>query len=332
MRPFSQLKKRFVLSFVTGLFMLSLLFSGTACTSSQPITLTTFALDTVCQITVYRQKDKQAAEKTLAELRSYEAIFSRTLENSELYQLNHQNAEPYQISSELYDVINDAVAFSELSQGAFDITLGGVQELYHFADAEPAVPDQAVLKEALSHTGMQHLHLLEDNTILIDDPLLQIDLGAIAKGYIADKLKESLVSQGVKSALISLGGNLLAIGEKPDRNPFILGIRYPEKESQEVIKTLEITDASLVTSGTYERSFANDGQLYHHILDTRTGQPVRNDLLSCSITSPSSETADALSTLCFILGPEASRPILTQYPNTTAHYITNTLEIITIPE
>ena len=322
-------KALYCLISVFWLLISALCFSS--CSSVKPITLTSFALDTVCQIMVYKEADRPAAQKALELLKKYESIFSRTREDAELYKLNHSEGKVFTASDELYNLIRDALSFSELSGGAFDITLGAVSDLYHFSESDPVLPEVSDLKEALLHTGYRHVHLLDNHEILIDDPACQIDLGAIAKGYIADRLKESLVTDGVESALISLGGNLLAIGQKPDKKPFVLGIRYPDKTSQEVIKSLEVTDASLVTSGTYERSFEKDGQLYHHILDPKTGTPVRNGFLSCSILSETSETADALSTLCFILGPETSAELLTNFPGTHAWFIAEDLTIISVP-
>ena len=303
--------KKSAVSLLTALSLLICsLFLFSSCSSAKPITLTSFALDTVCQITVYKEKDRPAAQKALELLKTYESVFSRTREDAELYKLNQSDGKAFTASDELYTLIGDALSFSELSGGAFDITLGAVSDLYHFSESDPVLPEESDLKEALSHSGYRHVHLLEDHEILIDDPSCQIDLGAIAKGYIADRLKESLASDGVENALISLGGNLLAIGQKPDKKPFVLGIRYPDKTSQEVIKALEVTDVSLVTSGTYERSFEIDGQLYHHILDSQTGYPIDSDLASVSIVCNSGMDADILSTACFIAGYDETLEIL----------------------
>ena len=131
-----------------------------------------------------------------------------------------------------------------------------------------------------------------------------IDLGFIAKGYIADKMKEYLLSNGVESALINLGGNVLTIGNKPDGSPYILGIQEPFSNGQSSIPNVSIRDKSLVTSGVYERYFYEKDTLYHHILDTKTGYPIDNDLLGVTILSESSMEGDAYSTICLCLGLE----------------------------
>ncbi|MBQ1377352.1 MAG: FAD:protein FMN transferase [Lachnospiraceae bacterium] len=293
-----------------------------------PVTLTTFSLDTVCQITVYSEKDRKAASEVLSLLPKYENIFSRTLEGSELYRLNQRAGSEVTVSDDLFHVLQTGRAFAEASVGKFDITLGSVTSLYDFTGGAGKVPAAQELKEALVHTGYQHLSFPGDHRVLVDDPELVLDLGGIAKGYIADRLSEELKKKGVKSALISLGGNLAAVGLKPDGSPFLLGIRHPEKTASDVIKTIEASDVSLVTSGVYERSFIKDGQLYHHLLDSSTGKPVSNGLLSCSVLAPSSETADALSTLLFILGPEEGREFLENYPGVRCWYITEAMDII----
>lgn len=140
------------------------------------------------------------------------------------------------------------------------------------------------------------------NTVTFDPLGMGLDLGAIAKGYIADRLKDYLTGQGVKSALINLGGNVLCIGERPDQTPFRIGVRKPFGEISETLTVCEITDQSLVSSGSYERYFERDGRLYHHILNPDSGYPYDNGLCAVSIRSDSSLAGDALSTVVFALG------------------------------
>ena len=321
--------RKFFLCFFPVFLLLSVCLSGCKKTYT-PVTLTTFALDTVCQITFYDEADRAACREALDLLPSYEMIFSRTKEGAELKALNDAKGSVFNASEELYGLIEDALSFCVKSQGAFDITLGGVSDLYDFVSEAHRIPTKGALAEALIHVGYEHIHLLSDHRIQVDDPETVIDLGAIAKGYIADKLKEKLVSYNVKSALISLGGNVVCVGSRPDGEDFVIGIKKPEKNTDELIRTESLSDKTLVTSGTYERGFEKDGILYHHLLDPKTGEPVRNGYLSCSVIAESSETADALSTLCFILGPEASEGLIRAFPGVRLVFVSETGQVLEI--
>lgn len=178
------------------------------------------------------------------------------------------------------------------------------------------------LHEALSHVGYEKVTIKED-TVSFSDPLTEIDLGFIAKGYIADRMKDYLVSQGVSSATINLGGNVLTIGSRPDGTPFRIGIQKPFAPTGTPALTLPITDLSVVSSGVYERYFELDGTLYHHILDTKTGYPIQNNLFEVTIISPSSMDGDALSTTCFLLGLEEGIALIESRENTEAVFLTS---------
>ena len=163
---------------------------------------------------------------------------------------------------------------------------------------------------------------LKDNLLTWKHPGMGLDLGAIAKGYIADRMKDFLVSKGVKSAIINLGGNVLCIGESPEGRPFQVGIQKPFSERGESLLSLEITDQSVVSSGIYERYFEKDGVLYHHILNPKTGYPYENDLLSVSIISDRSVDGDGLSTTCFSLGLEKGMELIDSLEDVEAIFIT----------
>ncbi|GEM_PF-254846 len=310
--------------------LFSLLFSLLLSSCTQPVQAkvrTTFALDTVVSVTYYDAKDAEAVEKALSLCADYEKVFSRKDKTAELAQINAhfsaQNSEPVKISDALYDVLKAALSIAEATDGAFDPTLGGVSDLYDFTGAKN-VPDEATLKEALSHTGWQKVSLSEDHTVFVSDPELVIDLGGIAKGYIADRMKELLVGEGMTSGIISLGGNILLIGECPvsknadgsiKTRPFEIGIKKPEAETDSVSTVLKLSDETVVTSGDYQRYFIADDILYHHILDPKTGKPVRNGLHSVSVICSSSMLADAYSTALFVAGPEKAEEFLTQIEN-----------------
>ena len=297
-------------------------------------TETVFALDTVASITYYEGKDAEAVKEALALLGPFEKIFSATDPESELSRLNAAGGRETLVSQDLFSVLQTAIEVAEATGGAFDCTLGGVSELYGFGSDSPSVPDEETLQEALRHTGYEKVILNEEKrTVTVTDPELKIDLGGIAKGYIADELKAYLVKRGVKSAIINLGRNILLVGDKAGKTEpgdsddaklaredlFAVGIYDPN--SEDPFYVYRLADQSVVTSGNYERCFKVDGVLYHHILDPETGIPVRNGLLSVTIVSSSSILGDALSTAAFVLGEGGCSELKSAFPGITITYV-----------
>ena len=300
-----------------AIVLLSLLLSG--CGNRQPVVREAFLLDTFVSVTLY-DGSEETAQGALDLCRRYEAVFSRTDPDSELCRLNCR--EISQVSDELAEVIALGLDYARLTDGAFDITAGSVTSLWDFSAETPQVPDPAAVAEGLTHVGWEKVSLT-GNTVVFSDPETIIDLGGIAKGYIADRMAAYLREEGVTSAIIDLGGNLYCLGTKPGGQPFQVGVQYPYEDRQTVIGSLPAEDLSVVTSGVYERCFTVDGTLYHHILDTATGYPVENDLLSVTIVSGASVDGDALSTACFALGREAGAALIESRENVEAIFITD---------
>lgn len=320
-------KLNFLLIF-TASFLL--VFCLTSCgffneKKAEKITETDFYLDTVVSVTVYSEADAEAIDTCFTLCEKYEKIFSRTDPESELYALNEAGS--MAVSDELLELIKTALGYCRLSGGRFDITMGGVSELYGFSSQSPTLPDADVIAEKLSHTGWEKI-IIEGNTVTLTDPEAVIDLGAIAKGYIADRLAEELRAQGVESAIIDLGGNILCVGSKPDGSEFKVGIQYPYRGSNLVITTASLSDMSVVTSGVYQRYFERDGVTYHHILDPDTGYSTDNGLLSVSIVSEKSVDCDGLSTSVFSMGLDDGLELINSLEGVWAVFITEDMEII----
>lgn len=276
-----------------------------------------FLLNTYVTVTLYSD-NSELLDKCIDECKRYEKIFSRTDSDSELYSLNASDSK--EVSPELLEVLTEALNYCKLSEGAFDITLGGVSDLYDFTLENPSIPSDEDLTEALSHTGFEKIKI-DGSTVTIEDPQLIIDLGAVAKGYIADKLAEMIIAGGEKSALIDLGGNIMCVGSKPDGSGYKVGLQYPFDSSSKMIGTVKVSDKAVVTSGIYERCFEYNGRFYHHILNPKTGQPYDNELLAVSIISDSSLKADSLSTLCFALGLEKGLSFINSLPDAEAVFV-----------
>ena len=322
----------FYLILCTVLVCPMLLFTGcgnitdadTSTTGNQPISISSIKLNTAVQITIYDSQDKALLNDCLALCDKYELIFSRTNEKSELYKLNHRKdvsdgdfgtdgpttpcpvsgtADTWHISEDLAALLSEGLDITRESDGAFDIAIAPLTSLWDFTAEDPEVPDDAAIQKALPLCSSDGVTIDgQDITLPSDD--IQFDVGAIAKGYIADRLKDFLIKKGVKSAIINLGGNVLCIGSKPDGTPFKIGIQKPVADRNETEAVMDITGKSVVSSGIYERCFKQDGKLYHHILNPQTGYPYDNGLISVTIISDQSVDGDALSTTCFALGLE----------------------------
>ena len=322
----------FYLILCTVLVCPMLLFTGcgnitdadTSTTGNQPISISSIKLNTAVQITIYDSQDKALLDDCLALCDRYELIFSRTNENSELYKLNHRKdtsdkdpnadeqtipypisgtADTWHISEDLASLLSEGLDITRESDGAFDIAIAPLTSLWDFTAEDPKAPDDAAIQKALPLCSSDGVTIDgQDITLPSDD--IQFDVGAIAKGYIADRMKDLLVKKGVKSAIINLGGNVLCIGSKPDGTPFKIGIQKPFADRNETEAVMDITGKSVVSSGIYERCFKQNGKLYHHILNPKTGYPYDNSLISVTIISDQSVDGDALSTTCFALGLE----------------------------
>lgn len=307
-----------------GIFILSATLSLTGCASSikEPIEKTGIHFDTVINIKLYDTNDAALLDDCFSYCEDFEGKISRTIETSEIYQINHANGNPVEVSDMTIELLEKGIAYGELTDGKFDITIAPLSELWDFKNNPGNLPSQSDIEEALSHVNYKNI-MINGNTVTLSDPKAAIDLGGIAKGYMADQLKEYLQSKGVKSALINLGGNMLAIGTKPDGSEFNIGIQKPFDKQGTAITSVKADDFSIVSSGVYERYFEINDRIYHHILDTETGYPYDNSLLSVTILSPESVDGDALSTACFALGLDDGMKLIKSLENTEAIFITN---------
>lgn len=296
----------------------------------EPITATAFKLNTVVKVTIYNSQDEKILQDALALCDKYEKIFSRTRTDSEIYLLNEgklpQEDGYYILSEECAELIGKGLYYSELSGGAFDITIEPLSSLWDFTSGEKQIPDPQTLVEAQKHVGYEKVEL-KGNKIRFQEDGMGLELGAIAKGYIADKIKEFLISEGVESAVIDLGGNVLCIGARPDGEAFRVGIQKPFADRNETVATAGIRDRSVVSSGIYERYFEKDGKLYHHILNPKSGYPYENGLTAVTILSDESVDGDGLSTVCFALGLEKGLELINSLPDTQAVFITEDGEL-----
>ncbi len=286
-----------------------------------PMQMDGFFFDTVIKIQVWGKSDEKLMSKCEELCRKYELLFDRKNENSDVWKLNHSKGSPVEVSKETAFLIKEALEYSRLSKGAFDISVAPISDLWDVKNNPGKIPAQDKIEAVKSHVGYEKIQI-QDNVVTLEDPQMAIDLGAIAKGYIADRLKELLEKNGVEQAMIDLGGNVLAIGHKQDGEPFHIGIQKPFANRGEIITTVNIQDKSVVSSGTYERYFKVKDHIYHHIMNPKTGYPYDNDLLQVTIISDSSLQGDIFSTMCYTLGLEEGKKLVEQQKNMQAIFIT----------
>lgn len=289
-------------------------------------------LHTVCTIQIYDSTDYNILNECFAVIDKYEKLFSRTLESAEVYAINQTSASStnpqtvFTVSDELKDILEFSLEYGALSEGALDISIAPLSSLWNFTDLEHKTnpPENDAVVAARDLVDYRDISL-NGNTLTFAKPGMQLEFGAVAKGYIADRVKDFLLSKGVTSALINLGGNILLVGEKPDGSAFNVGIQKPFEDRDAVVVAIsELKDCSMVSSGIYERYFYDEtGNFYHHILNAETGYPCNTDLLQVTIISKDSATGDALSTACFALGLEKGMALIDSLPDVYAVFITS---------
>lgn len=315
--------------------------------SPEPVMKDGYYLDTICSVSVYRMSDPQgeikdasdmaeeaeaAAGEALELCSDLESKLSRTRSGSDINRLNAAKGEWTEVSPDTIDLILKGLEYSKLSGGDFDITIGGLTELwdFHAPEGEAEIPDAKTLADAAKHVDYKGVEI-DSSRVRLSDPEAKIDLGGIAKGYIGDRMAEALEESGVVSGVINLGGNVICIGGKTEKDSFVIGVETPFSDRSEIIGKISARDRTLVTSGVYERRIEADGKTYHHILDPGTGWPVDTDLDAVTLIADKGRSGDidALSTICLIKGSEAGMEFIKQQKGVEAVFVLSDDSIIT---
>lgn len=293
-----------IISLNLGLVLLLLC----GCTEHQENKDTRFLLDTVVSLTASCSSDTLDGAFELCE--SYEKLLSRTVEGSDIHRLNNSDGF-IAVDNHTKKIIEKAIYYGDLSGGKFDITIYPVSSLWDFNNQ--VIPSRDEISEALKNVDYQSIEI-DGNNINLSGK--QVDLGGIAKGYIADRILEYFKDNEVSEGIIDLGGNLVVFGERD----YTVGIKQPFGDG-ELAATLKLHDKTVVTSGTYERYIEDGEKIYHHILDKTTGFAYESDLTSATIIGNSSFDADALSTVCILVGLENAQQLIETIPDTEAIFI-----------
>ncbi len=246
-----------------------------------------------------------------------EKIFSRYDPESELSRINREAAAgPVPVSEEMLEVLSRSIEISRLTGGAFDVTVGPLLEVWGmFPRREGKVPGPEEIAAALSRVGWEKIVLEpEGRTVRFLTPGLEIDLGALAKGYVVDRLASLLTGNGVENALVNAGGDIYCLGEHPGGRGWRIGVEHPRREG-EVLAVLELRGRAVATSGDYRNYFIQQSRRYSHIIDPRTGEPARTGVMESTVLAADCLTADGLATALFVLGPERGLEVIKSDPD-----------------
>lgn len=266
----------------------------------------TFALDTVVEQTWYGEQGEETYLDVVKHLSEMEGKLSLYKAGGELDRLNQAAGEEYvPLSEDTFQTLKKAKEWSIASEGVFDITIAPVTTLWGITGENPQIPNEETLQEKLSLVNAQDILLDEETcSAKLAKKGMAVDLGGIAKGMLIDDIRQIAEQNGTESGFVSLGGNILTIGKKPNGSDFVFGLRDPRGGGGEYIATLTIPGMTMATTGDYERYFEQDGVRYHHVIDPRTGYPADTDLISLTVVSEDGALADFLSTTFFIYGKE----------------------------
>ena len=260
-----------------------------------------FAMDTYMEITAYGRNCEKAVEAAAQEIERLDALLSTGSETSEVTQIN-QNKSGLLSEDSTY-LLQRSLEIYESTKGAFDITIYPVMEAWGFAGEEFRVPSKEELNDLLGSVDSSRLTYDQDANQLTMPENVKIDFGGIAKGYTSARVAQIMEEYGIKSAKLNLGGNVQTVGSKIDGSPWRIAIKSPD-ESLPYLGVISVMDKAVITSGGYERYFEENGEIYHHIIDPKTGKPAENGLLSVTIVCEDGTLADGLSTALYVLGKE----------------------------
>jgi len=296
--------KRFALLIITS----AILFSC----SRAPQAKSEFILATVCTITFYDYVRPQVYRDIFTRLKEIENRMSAYIDSSDVNRINRAaGLNPVQVHPDVFGVIERAVHFAKISDGAFDPTVGPLVFLWGIGFDHEKLPAQEEIEKVLPLVGWEDIELDRSNySVFLKKTGMALDLGAIAKGFAADEAAAIIKKAGIKRAIIDLGGNILLVGERKNKGPWRVGIQNPLENRGNYIGIAEVFENSVVTSGVYERFFEENGVRYHHLFSPSSGYPADNGLLSVTIITGVSAVADALSTAVFVLGYDKGRALV----------------------
>jgi thiamine biosynthesis lipoprotein len=307
-------------------FSLFLIFS---CNNAvKPKSFSSPHLGTNVQLFIYDNVNEEIFNKAFSLVSFYENKLSKNIATSELTKINlNSGIAPVRVSEDTFFLVKKSIYYSDITNGLFDISIGPLVKLWGIGTETATIPDKYELESAIALVNYKDIDIQKNNFVFLKKTKMSLDMGAIAKGFIAEKVKEFLKNEGVKSAIINLGGNIVLLGNKPDKTSFTIGLQDPFNIRGFYFGTVKTSDISIVTSGVYERYLEKDGIKYHHIINPKTGLPVDNEIMSITVITADSTDADALSTSLFMLGLENALAFTEALENTEVIIVTKDKKI-----
>jgi thiamine biosynthesis lipoprotein len=326
--------RKFLLGVLIFLLLLSLIiviYRRTAGTGyfAKPHGRESFAMNTLVRVLLYSAKNADDAERVLDGafdlIDSMDGRFSMYRASSDVSLINAGAGErSVRVSRDVFDVAAEAKSLAKLTDGAFDPTVGPLSLLWRVSgkgESRGALPGVSEIKNALSLVDYGKLVLIQPDEVFLEKRGMALDLGGIAKGYASEAVGDYLRSNDIKSALIDLGGNILVVGGRPDGTPWRIGIQHPFRPRGESICSVAVSDESVITAGVYERFIEAEGEKFTHIFDTRTGYPLKGNLLSATVVTKHPSAGDALSTAFMVMGAKKAAELLSEMDDVDAVFI-----------
>lgn len=264
-----------------------------------------FAMDTVMELTAYGENGRAALTGAIEEINRLDRLLSVTDPGSDVSKINNSRGAAVDVSSDAAQLVDAAVGLSERTNGALDISVYPIVKAWGFTSDSYRVPPDEELKRLLGFVGYSRISVdTRANTVSLD-PEMEIDLGSMGKGYAGDRATEKMKETGVTSALLNLGGDILALGTKPDGSLWRIAVRDP-LDSGKYLGIISADNKAVATSGGYERYFEQDGKVYRHIIDPATGYPADSGVISVTVIGENGAVCDGLSTSLFVMGLESA--------------------------
>ncbi|GAA0721987.1 FAD:protein FMN transferase [Clostridium malenominatum] len=325
------MKNKSILAIILGICLITTSCGKQMKKEEPSVTRENYLLGTIVQLKVYGKNADSAATKAMDVISNIDDLMSTTKPASDVSKINNNAGKDFvEVNDHTYKVIKKALYYSELSEGALDITVGPLVNLWAIGTEKAKVPTPKEIKENLNLINYKDIEFDDSKKLVkLKRKSQKIDLGAIAKGYAADEVKETLIKEGIKTAFINLGGNVVTLGDKSDGTPWNIGVQDPLNTRGDYFGVLKVSNKSIVSSGNYERFFVKDGIKYHHILDTKTGYPSENELMGTTIISENSIDGDALSTSIFVLGLDKGMKLIEGLKGVDAIFITKDKKVYT---
>lgn len=294
-----------------------------------PLSRSEVLMGTVVDVTIYDSNDEKILDRVFEKVKELEKTLSINENGTLVDEINAEaGIKPVKVDDDTYNIIKKGIEYAELSNGLFDISVGPIVKLWNIGLPEAKVPTQDEINEKLPLIGYSDIELNEnDKTVFLKRTGMMIDLGGIAKGYTADVISDILTEEGVKSAIINLGGNVFTHGKKINGDDWRVGIQNPFSDRGDIVGNITTSNKSIVTSGIYERYIEKDGVKYHHILSPKTGYPYENEIAGITIISDTSADGDALSTSVFAMGVEEGMKFVNSIDGIDAIFITKDYEV-----